>query len=109
MSESNATDTSEQSRIQSYNSMISSDSALAGESPRLKPEERPLASVAQAHEHMSRRAPSWLRPFFSLRVQLTFAYGLLSILMVIIGILLTYRQTTSLTILFVVVFLAALG
>jgi len=108
MSESNATDTSEQSGIQSYNSMISSDSAPAGENSRLKSEELPH-SVAQVDESKIRRAPFWLQPFFSLRVQLTFAYSLLSILMVIIGILLTYRQTSSLSIFFVVVIIAALG
>ncbi|GER87561.1 hypothetical protein KDW_17230 [Dictyobacter vulcani] len=40
-------------------------------------------------------APSWLRPFFSLRIQLTFAYALLLILMVAFaGLLLNQRVST---------------
>lgn len=68
-----------------------------------------LPQSSKAHESKNREAPYWLRPFFSLRVQLTFAYCLLLILMVIISVLLTYRQTSSLSILFVVVIVTVMG
>ncbi len=112
MSESNATDASEQSGILSHKPIIFSDSALSEEGPHLtKPFDREelQTSVAQAHEPKSRKAPRWLRPFFSLRVQLTSIYCLLLILMVGISILLTYQQTSSLSILFIVVMVVILG
>jgi two-component system, OmpR family, sensor kinase len=43
-----------------------------------------------------RNAPPWLRPFFSLRVQLLFAYCLVLIMAVILVYMLTYQQTSSL-------------
>ena len=43
-----------------------------------------------------RNAPPWLRPFFSLRVQLLFAYCLVLIMAVILICMLTYQQTSSL-------------
>lgn len=52
---------------------------------------------------------SWLRPFLSLQVQLTSTYCLLLILLVIISILLTYQQTSSLSIFCIVVIITALG
>jgi two-component system OmpR family sensor kinase len=55
------------------------------------------------------QTPSWLRPFFSLQVQLTLTYCLLLILLVIISILLTYQQTSSLSILCIVVIITTLG
>lgn len=60
-------------------------------------------------EPKSRKAPSWLQPFFSLQVQLTFTYCLLLIFMVIISLLLTSRQMSSLSILLVVVIMTVLG
>lgn len=43
-----------------------------------------------------RNAPPWLRPFFSLRIQLQFAYCLILIMAVILVCTLTYQQTSSL-------------
>lgn len=60
-------------------------------------------------ELKSRKVLSWLRPFFSLRVQLTFTYCLLLIFMVIISILLIHQQTSSLSILFVIATITVLG
>src|SRR6266436_1074966 len=101
MSESNA-DAREQSGTISHNSIISSDSSPFGKSPQLtEPSNReglPQPSIAQAYEPKSRQAPYLLRPFFSLRVQLTSVYCLLLILLVGISVLMTYRQTSSLSI-----------
>ena len=52
--------------------------------PLLAPEEGPV-----------RDAPAWLRPFFSLRVQLLFAYCLVLILAVILVSTLDYKQMSS--------------
>src|SRR4051794_6900467 len=103
MPESNTTDAREQSGTLSHKPIISSNSTLPEENSRLtKPfgRQEPQTSVAQVREPSS-RTPRWLRPFFSLRVQLTSIYCLLLILMVGISILLTYRQMSSLSILFI--------
>ncbi|MBV9711435.1 MAG: HAMP domain-containing protein, partial [Ktedonobacteraceae bacterium] len=49
-------------------------------------------------ESPGRNAPPWLRPFFSLRVQLLFAYILVLILSVILACMFTYNQASSLSI-----------
>lgn len=46
-------------------------------------------------EPESRNAPSWLRPFFSLRVQLTFVFSLILILVTSCSNILLYQQTPS--------------
>jgi two-component system OmpR family sensor kinase len=56
-----------------------------------------------------RNAPSWLRPFFSLRIQLTLAYSLLLILMIAFTYLLLYQQPSSLYMLIVVLSLITSG
>lgn len=109
MSESNATHSSEQSGIVSRKPISSSDSPLPKESPHLtlpSPIEESHASINHVHEPKSSQAPRWLRPFFSLRVQLTSIYSLLLLLMVGISILLTQYQTSLLSMLFVVVVVA---
>jgi two-component system, OmpR family, sensor kinase len=55
-----------------------------------------------------RNAPPWLRPFFSLRVQLLFAYCLVLIMAVILVSTLTYQQT-SLSIALIALGVVALG
>jgi signal transduction histidine kinase len=112
MSESNATDSSEQSGIVSSKPLDSSDSTLPKESPYLT---LPLhvkklqASLNQVPEPKSRHAPRWLRPFFSLRVQLTSIYSLLLLLMVAISVLLTRHQTSFLSVLFAVAVVVVVG
>lgn len=112
MSESNAIDSSEQSGIVSRKPISSSDFPLPKESPHLtlpSPIEEPQASINHVHEPKSSQAPCWLRPFFSLRVQLTSVYSLLLLLMVGISILLMQHQTSLLSMLFVVVVGTALA
>ena len=113
MSEPNATDSSEQSGTLSHNAIISSDSSSSKKSPPLTQplhrEELRQPFITQAHEAKSHKAPYWLRPFFSLRVQLTSVYCLLLTLVVGISVLLTYRQTSSLSILLVMVMVVMLG
>jgi signal transduction histidine kinase len=53
--------------------------------------------------------PSWLRPFFSLRIQLTFAYALLLILMVAFSYLLLDQQTSSSYVMLIVLGLVVVG
>src|SRR5258708_39933443 len=97
----------------SHKSIIASDSWPFGKSHQLtEPSNRgglPQPSIAQAYEPKSRQAPYLLRPFFSLRVQLTSVYCLLLTLVVGISVLLTYRQTSSLSILLVMVMVVMLG
>jgi len=82
-----------------------------------KPEQSSSTNIPQTHLHLmsttttgklleyplittesgsGRNAPPWLRPFFSLRVQLLFAYCLVLIMAVILVCMLTYQQTSSL-------------
>ena len=56
-----------------------------------------------------RNAPFWLQPFFSLRVQLLFAYSLVLILAVILTYMLTYQQTSSLSIALIAFGIVAVG
>ncbi len=83
-----------------------------------KPEQSSSTDSAQKHLHLMgpttgklleyplltaegspvRNAPPWLRPFFSLRIQLLFAYCLILIMAVILVCTLTYQQTSSLSI-----------
>jgi two-component system OmpR family sensor kinase len=44
------------------------------------------------HEPESRKAPSWLRPFFSLRIQLTLVYGLILILVMSCSSIVLYHR-----------------
>ncbi len=60
-----------------------------------KPLEHPLLATEGVP---GRDAPIWLRPFFSLRVQLLFAYCLVLILAVILVSSLDYKQISSLSI-----------
>lgn len=58
---------------------------------------KPLTHPLLAPEgEQTRKAPAWLRPFFSLRVQLLFAYCLILITVVILVFLFTYKQPASL-------------
>ncbi|GCE26205.1 hypothetical protein KDA_16890 [Dictyobacter alpinus] len=54
-------------------------------------------------------APSWLRPFFSLRVQLTFAYALLLILVVAFAGLLLNQQVSTPYMMLVMLVLVVVG
>jgi two-component system OmpR family sensor kinase len=58
-----------------------------------KPLEHPLLATDGGP---GRDAPPWLRPFFSLRVQLLFTYCLILIMVVILVCMLTYEQVSSL-------------
>jgi len=57
-----------------------------------KPLEHPLLATEGAP---GRDAPPWLRPFFSLRIQLLFAYSLILILAVLLVSTLDYKQISS--------------
>ncbi|HEX4204774.1 MAG TPA: HAMP domain-containing sensor histidine kinase [Ktedonobacteraceae bacterium] len=53
------------------------------------------ATTAQQHypsDNEDHKAPSWLRPFFGLRAQLTFAYSLLLALVVLVAAMALYMQ-----------------
>jgi len=57
----------------------------------------------------SRDAPPWLRPFFSLRVQLLFTYSLVLALAVILMSMFAYKQASSPTIAFIALGVTVLG
>jgi signal transduction histidine kinase len=59
---------------------------------------QPLEHPSVAQGGPSRDAPPWLRPFFSLRVQLLFTYSLVLVLAVILVSLFAYKQASSSTI-----------
>ncbi len=65
-----------------------------------------IASNAQRNKQ---NTPYWLRPFFSLRIQLTLAYSLLLILMIAFTYLLLYQQPSSLYMMIVVFCLICAG
>ncbi len=71
-----------------------------------KPLEHPLLA---SEGGPGRDAPPWLRPFFSLRVQLLFAYCLILILAVILVSMLTYRQVSSLFVALVALGIVVVG
>ncbi len=58
---------------------------------------QPLEHPSVAQGGPSRDAPPWLRPFFSLRVQLLFTFSLVLVLAVIVVSMFTYKQPSSLT------------
>jgi len=59
-------------------------------------EELPTQPLIDSNSQRKKRnAPYWLRPFFSLRIQLTLAYSLLLILMIAFTYLLLYQQQSS--------------
>ncbi len=113
MSEPNTTNASEWSGTTFYNPMISSDSHASEENSHLTTpfyrEELPRVFMTQTYAPESRNAPTWLRPFFSLRVQLTSAYCLLLILMVTLSILLIHPQVFSLSMLVMMAIILILG
>ncbi len=59
--------------------------------------------------HTPNNAPRWLRPFFSMRIQLTFTYTLVLLLMVIFMCLLAYQQPSPLYVSLTAVILTAVG
>ncbi len=56
-----------------------------------------------------RNAPPWLQPFFSLRVQLLFAYSLVLILAVILTYMLMYQQTSPIYIALIALGIIVIG
>ena len=101
MSKPNITNFSRQSGTLPYNPMAFSNSPL----PKSHPthplhSDRAQARHAQLRDPQNRNVPYWLRPFSSLRGQLTSAYCLLLTLMIIINTLLIEHQTSLLSILF---------
>ncbi len=107
MFESSSTNAIKQSQILSQNAMTSSDSAMSGGNPH-------MAGSFSAQEPEPSKDPksqilSWLRPFFSLQVQLTSIYCLLLLLLLIMSVILTYQQTSSLSIFCTVVIITILG
>lgn len=54
---------------------------------------QPLPSLPREPE--SSKAPGWLRPFFSLRIQLTLVYGLILVLVVSCSGIVLYRQESA--------------
>ncbi|GAC1368813.1 MAG: hypothetical protein NVSMB44_35610 [Ktedonobacteraceae bacterium] len=82
------------------------DLYLVGRSTEV-PATQPL--IEPASQRNKRDAPSWLRPFFSLRIQLTLAYGLLLLLMIAFTYLFLNQQTSSLSVMLIVVGLVLLG
>jgi signal transduction histidine kinase len=71
-----------------------------------KPLTHPLLATEGGPE---RNAPAWLRPFFSLRVQLLFTYCLILITTVILVAMLTYRQPPSLLLALITLGVVLLG
>jgi signal transduction histidine kinase len=69
----------------------------------------PLEHPSVARGGPSRDAPPWLRPFFSLRVQLLFTYSLVLALAVIIMSMFTYQQASSPKIALVALSVTTLG
>jgi hypothetical protein len=55
--------------------------------------ERQLEALLDSHSPKS-EFPGWLRPFFSLRMQLTLVYGMVLALVVVVICLLTYQRVT---------------
>jgi signal transduction histidine kinase len=70
-------------------------------------EEKKTQPLGSSYPHIGgnqpHNTPPWLRPFFSLRIQLTFAYALLLILMVAFSYLFLYQQQASSTYVMLVV------
>ena len=69
----------------------------------------PPSSYPHIGGNQRNNTPSWLRPFFSLRIQLTFVYALLLILMVAFSYILLYQQTSSSYVMLVVLGLLVVG
>src|SRR5581483_835700 len=66
----------------------------------------PLQEYGRKPEH---NAPRWLRPFFSLRIQLTTVYGVLLLLTVMITTILASQRTSSLFMTLLVTAIIVLG
>jgi two-component system OmpR family sensor kinase len=71
-----------------------------------EPATQPL--IEPDSRHQKQNAPSWLRPFFSLRVQLTLAYSMVLILMIALTYLF-FNQASSFSMTFIIIGLVALG
>ncbi len=76
-------------------------------------EEKTTQPLGTSYPHIGGDQPHntspWLRPFFSLRIQLTFVYALLLILMVTFSYLLLDQQTSSTYVMLVVLGLIVVG
>ncbi len=55
------------------------------------------------------KAPCWLRPFFSMRIQLTCAYSLILLLMIVFMCLLAYQQPSPLYVSLAAIIVSAVG
>ncbi len=72
-----------------------------------EPATQPL--IEPDSKHQKQNAPSWLRPFFSLRIQLTLAYSLILILMIALAYLFFNQASSSFSMMVIIVGLVALG
>jgi signal transduction histidine kinase len=70
---------------------------------------QPLEHPSVAQGGPSRDAPPWLRPFFSLRVQLLFTNSLVLVLAIILVSMFAYRQASSTTIALIALGVTVLG
>ncbi len=78
--------------------------AISGSLPSVPT--HPLQEYGRKPEH---NAPRWLRPFFSLRIQLTTVYGVLLLLTVMITTILASQRTSSLFMTLLVTAIIVLG
>lgn len=78
-------------------------------SDTLYPESMTQPLIISSSKSNITNAPRWLRPFFSLRVQLTAAYTLLALLATSTATMFTYRETSSLIILATVLGIVVVG
>ena len=78
--------------------------AISGSLPSVPT--HPLQEYGRKPEH---NAPRWLRPFFSLRIQLTTVYGMLLLFMVLITNILASQRTSSLFMTLLVTAIIVLG
>lgn len=117
MSESEATEAKESSAIASSRKTAyegSSSPDLPGRSQERRSTTDAMSNIAtrplqEYRGKTNHDAPPWLRPFFSLRIQLMTVYGVLLLFMVTLTAILAAQQTSSLYISLIAVGIVLLG
>lgn len=123
MSEPNATGAGERKETpqekHNGNRTVESGQNESVQTSKLVSRSRPLEMPVHEAEHFqpfierdheaSQRAPQWLRPFFSLRVQLMSIYSIILMLIVVMICLLIYQQSNTLYISIVALSMLVLG
>lgn len=72
-------------------------------------EQRTQPLLAEYDTAGSQRAPRWLQPFFSMRTQLTFAYCLVLLLMVLFTCIVAYQQPSALIVAIAAIAIIVIG